>query len=257
LSVKKSEFIEWLERAQFSMTGAIYGETNTTRLTEESSTQVCLAFVSNTATALTPNRMPISIRYEEAITWPGTSTTRFGDYSHGKSANEITYTPSLPPVVDDDGEPLDDDEINALIKDLLQGLTDIDYDDLIPAIAHEDVEMLEETDDDYDEWEIEQDNAPSLRFVGKKIAAAGSSFSNSNSRYSGKTGVCHSLNLYKTRGGTYIAHREMHTQWQGCRNESEAAICKTLEEVIRFFGHDWLAKDLYAEADISDAIKVE
>lgn len=34
-------------------------------------------------------------------------------------------------------------------------------------------------------------------------------------------------------------------------------VCETLAEVKEFFGHRWLAKELYAEAGIDDAVEVE
>jgi hypothetical protein len=105
---------------------------------------------------------------------------------------------------------------------------------------------------------LEIDNAPSVRFTGELVASAASSDNQAiGSGYSGQTGRWTELALYKTKGGKIICHQVGRTRWQGDRDRFSAKVCETLAEVKEFFGHRWLAKELYAEASIDDAVEVE
>jgi len=74
--------------------------------------------------------------------------------------------------------------------------------------------------------------------------------------YSGQVGRWTELTLYKTQGGKFVCHQIGRTQWQGERDRFSGKVCETLDEVREFFGHRWLAKDLYAKADIEDVVEV-
>lgn len=63
--------------------------------------------------------------------------------------------------------------------------------------------------------------------------------------------------LYRTEGGKFICERINRTQWQGEKDSHHAKVCLNHGEVIDFFGHSWLAKDLYCEAGISAAERIE
>ncbi len=41
------------------------------------------------------------------------------------------------------------------------------------------------------------------------------------------------------------------------RDRYSGKVCETFEEVIEFFGHGWLAKELYTRASIDDVVEVE
>lgn len=43
----------------------------------------------------------------------------------------------------------------------------------------------------------------------------------------------------------------------GRKNRYSGAVCETEAEVIKFFGHGWLAKELYENAGIEDAEEIE
>lgn len=102
------------------------------------------------------------------------------------------------------------------------------------------------------------DNKPDIRFTGECIGAASSSDNNaSGSSYSGSTGRWTELKLYKTIGGRYICHQVGRTRWQGERDLYKAKVCETEEDVISFFGHRWLAKELYANAGIEDVSVID
>ena len=63
--------------------------------------------------------------------------------------------------------------------------------------------------------------------------------------------------LYQTAGNSFICHKIEFTQWMNEKNYHTGKVCKTTEEIIDFFGFSRLAKDLYAEAKIDEAIVVE
>ena len=105
---------------------------------------------------------------------------------------------------------------------------------------------------------LEMDNAPGARFTGELLARAASSDNQAmGSHYSGQTGRWTELALYKTKGGRYVCHQVDRSRWKGERDRFSGKVCDTLEEVKDFFGHLWLAKELYADAGIDDAVQVE
>jgi len=158
-------------------------------------------------------------------------------------------------VVDEDGDELDAHEL-------------ADYVDLDSDFSHIDYSVLEieqVTDIDVDEdsdmmqtFTLEIDNKPNIRFTGELAASVASSDDEAmGSRYSGQTGRWTELALYKTKGGKFICHQIGRTRWLGERDRFSGQVCETLEDVKAFFGHRWLAKALYAEASIDDAVDVE
>jgi hypothetical protein len=105
---------------------------------------------------------------------------------------------------------------------------------------------------------LEIDNAPNIRFTGEMVASAVSSDNQAmGSSYSGQTGRWTDLALYKTKGGKFVCHQVGRTRWQGERDRFSGKVCETLEEVKEFFGHRWLAKELYSEAGIDGTVEVE
>jgi len=100
-------------------------------------------------------------------------------------------------------------------------------------------------------YTVEQDNNSNIKFSGTRLGATqSSSDSSAGSNYSGETGKHEELGLYRTQSGSYICERIEKTQWQGERDVFSALVCDSIEEAITFFGHGWLAKDLYASAKI-------
>ena len=101
------------------------------------------------------------------------------------------------------------------------------------------------------------DNAPDIRFKGELIAKTWSNANNSSSYYSGSVGRWMQLELYRTASGRFVCQSTGYTRWDGEQDRRKAAVCESESEVITFFGHGWLAKDLYEKAGITDTIEVE
>ncbi len=108
------------------------------------------------------------------------------------------------------------------------------------------------------DYHLRVDNAADVKFIGELLGFVCSSSNNAaGSRYSGEVGRWTELNLYKTSGCNFVCYRVEHTQWQGERNKYTCHICKDMSGVYEFFGHDWLAKDLYDEAGIESSVAVD
>jgi hypothetical protein len=154
-------------------------------------------------------------------------------------------------VVDEYG-----DELNAreLADYLGSDFSSIDYMLEIEQVTDIDVDE----DSDMETFTLEIDNAPSVRFTGELVASAASSDNQAmGSRYSGQTGRWTELALYKTIGGKFICHQIGHTRWVGERTRYSGKVCESLDEVKQFFGHRWLAKELYYDAKIDDVVNVD
>lgn len=155
-------------------------------------------------------------------------------------------------VLDEDGEEV---STSFLTDYLTCEFSDIDYSSLeIKEI--EDIDLDE--DSDMETFTLQIDNAPDIRFTGELLASVASTDNQAmGSSYSGSTGRWTELELYKTSGGKFICHQIGRTRWQGERDRFSGKVCETMEEVKEFFGHRWLAKELYAEANIEDVIDIE
>ncbi|MGK2953301.1 MAG: hypothetical protein ACSLEZ_13070 [Thiobacillus sp.] len=107
------------------------------------------------------------------------------------------------------------------------------------------------------EHTINRDNDRDLVFTGELVASASSSANNASSSYSGSVGRWTELRLYRTKGGKYVCQSIGRTQHQGEHNRHTAAVCETDEAVCEFFGSSWLAKELYENAGIDCAERVD
>lgn len=190
----------------------------------------------------------ITLTYEEQ--W---SFTKYDKDSF--DADDGCWTLDGAVVVDEDG---DEVAIDWVIEDT----DDLDYD--FTYIDYSELEITETKDIDVQASDVDRtmtiecDNGPTIRFTGDRIAAAASSDNNaSGSSYSGSTGRWTELKLYKTKGGYYVCHQIGYTRWQGERDLYKAKVCETTEEVIEFFGHRWLAKELYENAGIEDVTQID
>ncbi len=156
-------------------------------------------------------------------------------------------------VVDEDGDEIDAHEL----ADYLDcEFSSIDYSVLEIEQTDTDIDIDIDEDKEMEIFTLDIDNQPSLRFCGELLASAASSASRAVGSYSGQTGRWTELELYITESGKYICHKIGRTIWAGERDRHSGKVCETLEEVKDFFGHRWLAKDLYADAGIDDAIEV-
>jgi len=104
-------------------------------------------------------------------------------------------------------------------------------------------------------FSLQRDN---LTFEGELIATAASTDDPQSSDFSGSTGRWTELALYKTTvGGTWVCSRIGRSCWQGERDSHEATQCKTEQELIDWFGTDWLAKRLLKSAGIDSAEHID
>lgn len=149
-------------------------------------------------------------------------------------------------VVDDDGDTLSARELTDYLSSDFSG---IDYSVLeIDQVTDIDVDE----DADMKTFTVKIDKAPSIRFAGKLTASAASSDNKAmGSSYSGHAGRWTELELYESKGGKFVCHQVARTLWQGERDRFSGKVCETLEEVKDFFGHCWLASELYAKAGIA------
>ena len=204
------------------------------------------AYIETTATC-----GDITVQHREEASWDGTEAKRFGGYECEPSS-QPEWTLSGVTLVDEDGDELSGRDIDTALDDasIEGGLWavrhDIDYENLIPEINEEEIEI----ESDMEEFTIKNDDAPDIRFKGEELAKA-SSATNNSTRW-------HVLKLWKTGGGKYICQQIGRTQWQGEVDRYKAAVCTSPAEVISFFGHGDTAKELYSQtADIDDVDTVE
>lgn len=193
----------------------------------------------------------------------GMEITREYDYEHPQwkpSQVEVTdseHTPRIQHqefiVVDDDDEELCADDVVEIVME------HIDMESLALSVLGEDEQEEIDLEEDIgmNTIVVERDNDRDIKFTGERIASVSSSANNARSDYSGTRGCWATLNLYQTKGGKFVCERIDFTLWQGQKDRSSGAVCDTEDEVVDFFGDDWLAKELYAIADIDAAIDVE
>lgn len=159
-------------------------------------------------------------------------------------------------VVDEDGDEID---FNWLCDQLLEETMIGSFDDSVFGDDEtEEVDKDNDKENDMKEYIVIRDNAADLKFNGEIVAHTESSANNaSGSAYSGQTGRWSELTLYKTAGGKFVCEQVGRTQWQGEHDRFSGAVCENETEVIAFFGHGWLAKELYEFASIEDIQEVE
>lgn len=147
-------------------------------------------------------------------------------------------------VVDEDGDELTASDLCAYLG---SDFSDIDYSVL--EIEQEDsVDVCE--DSDLETFTIEVNNAPDIRFTGERLAHVASSDDVQGVGGSVQAGRWMEHSLYRTVGGKYVCHSVERTRWRGEEDCFRGKVCETLDEVKEFFGKDWLAEELYAEAAI-------
>lgn len=197
----------------------------------------------------------VTITRQIAVEWEGDSRARTDDGYKAYDSQEPEILVEGLKLVDDDGVALEAWEAADAVKDALLDQLQPDVEALIPAVTITDIDIDE--DADMETFTLKNDNAPDVRFTGEMVAETSSSNNNASSYYSGTTGRWTTLKLYKTKAGTFIAQSIGYTQWQGEHTRYKVAVCESEADVIQFFGHGWLAKDLYAEAGISAVRDVE
>lgn len=158
-------------------------------------------------------------------------------------------------VCDDEGDEIDDAEVANIMWDVMameqEGWKAEAIKTLPKPPAAEEIDTDE--DSDMDTIELERDNDADIRFRGEKVASA-SSFDPmggpQNVRWT-------ELDLYRTAGGKLVCRQTGCTKWQGERTRHSAIVADDESGLMSQLGYGWLAKDLYAEADIDHAEEIE
>lgn len=252
----KTEFIQWLQETKFAISQHLDGETETEAYdyTDDEGREhfkpVCLAYMWNTAEATLPDGTPFEVSYQVGVERPGPSGRRYGDYNVSPADEEIVWDTPRPAITEDDDpyEDLGRREIDELVRDNIPSFTDMP-EHLIPNEVTTGIDIDKESD--METITVTRDNDSDIRFTGEEIASA-----SSHSPYdcSGRWTV---LKLYRTKGGKYVCSEVGRTQWQGESDRYSGTVCETPAEVIKYFGHGRLAKEIYDEAGFEDVVEVE
>lgn len=203
---------------------------------------------------ITAKHGEIEITYQEVASWEENHPE---DYTTSTDHGGDVWTVTGVTVLDDDGDHISKRELLGLLEDADTGFQDIDWESLIPSKKYESVDNQEDADMGGDTITLTRDNAPDIRFEGDLIVSVRSSPNNASGSYSGSPGRWTTLRLYLSKGGRYVCHRIEHTIWEGDTDSYSATVCDTDEQVIKFFGHGWLAKELYEKAGIDDTDTVD
>lgn len=221
------------------------------------------AWVWREAKATLPDGSPFAATHQVCVEWIGTARERYdADYDTYEAPevfpSEIDHGVRL---IDEDGEPLDQGAVSDAVSDILGedhpviDITNIDIEALIPALAITDIDT--DTENDMKTITLRNDNAPDVRFTGELMAEVASNPNNASGYYSGHTGRWTELELYRTAGGRFVGRSVGRTQWQGEHDRHKVEVCDDVAGVVKFFGHGWLAKDLYEAAGIDAAQDVD
>ena len=95
---------------------------------------------------------------------------------------------------------------------------------------------------------LQRDGAADIKFSGRVLAKASSQ--EDKGRWT-------ELALYRTEGVKYVCHSIGRTMWAGEHDRHAADVCETTDGVIEFFGHGWLAKEIYFQAGIDATVRVD
>lgn len=96
--------------------------------------------------------------------------------------------------------------------------------------------------DDAEEYSIEVDDEPNIKFRGWLIAKSNYYITNY------WRGIVY--RLYKTLGGKFVCQESIWSCHENERDGENAKVCKTKDEVIEFFGLNDSVKNIYRKAGI-------
>lgn len=105
-------------------------------------------------------------------------------------------------------------------------------------------------------YTVTADKKPNFKFTGELIAKCNTSPESGAFNFSGDNGRWQVLALYKTNSNKFVCNRINGSMWQGEKEFSDAVVCENFDDVKKFFGQTWLAKELYDEADIDNFIEI-
>ena len=102
-------------------------------------------------------------------------------------------------------------------------------------------------------------NGSSLSFEGNLISSTMSSPHSANECFSGQVGIHNRISLFQSQMKKYICYDETFTQLKGDQDLKVAEICEDVAGIVKFFGHSWLAQELYyrSRKTINNILEVE
>lgn len=109
-----------------------------------------------------------------------------------------------------------------------------------------------ETEPEYQEFTVCRRDMDDLTFDGVLLATVSSS-KDSTPQNQERWSV---LNLYRTRAGSYVCEEIGMSTFPGEIELTRAEVAHSVQGVIKFFGHKWLAKQLYSLAKLKTATRV-
>jgi len=220
---------------------------------------ITCAWAYHTLTAQLPDGSTFEVGYPLNVQWAGTTRARYDEEftaEEGEGLDPISVSGLR--LIDEDGDVMGVRDTDEVMREVFgERLTSFDVAALLPPVDVEEINEEGEVMEGMEQITLSNPGAPDVRFTGKLVAKVSSSPDLASSYYSGSTGRYTVLRLFRTRGGKFIAESTGVTQWQGERDRIKVKVCETEAEVIEFFGHGWLAKDLYEEAGISDVNEVD
>ena len=89
-----------------------------------------------------------------------------------------------------------------------------------------------------------------LRIRGERLADQSSTSESASPTYSGSTGRCQRVRIYRTASGKHVVSIHHTTNWQGERGTDEAAVFPSLAECVQFLGNrvpGWMLQDIINE----------
>ena len=75
-----------------------------------------------------------------------------------------------------------------------------------------------------------------LRIRGELLASESSDSESASSNYSGSTGRCQRVRVYRTASGKHVVAIHHETRWQGEHDTDEAAVFPSVAECLQFLG---------------------
>lgn len=160
-------------------------------------------------------------------------------------------------VEDKNGDVLSEEDILNILPVLCPACDEIDYSDLdLDEVENVDgPETLEEPDPEgaYETFVLEVDDARNLEFDGFLVVGVSDKERDPEDRLN----RWDELELYRTKGGSYVCYRQHTTRYRGEDNRRSAYVCQTQEEAVNFFGFGSLAKWLYELADIPHVKRID
>lgn len=97
---------------------------------------------------------------------------------------------------------------------------------------------------------VPNESAKTLNFEGEMIGEALSCLDSPDRLYGGSDCRWSELRLYRSADGQYICEQVRSSHWKAANQRHKVAVCASKAQIVAFFGQDWLARELYADADI-------